>query len=68
MKNTIRQKKQPVNNYFSQCCSVLADKEPCARQPEDVKAGKFSESTLGKWRCSKCRKSCKVTPVKAEKK
>jgi hypothetical protein len=36
------------------CCQVLADK------PVIVKTGE-AQGTLGTWRCSSCRKACKVT-------
>jgi hypothetical protein len=40
--------------YVSVCCTVLADK-PVLRKTKEA------EGTLGKWRCSSCRKRCKVT-------
>ena len=53
--------------YVSVCCKVLADK------PALVKSGE-AQGTLGHWRCSSCRKACKVsvadkaqyTPAKVE--
>jgi hypothetical protein len=42
-----------VHAYVSSCCSVLADKPSV----------KDSEGSLGKWRCSQCRKKCSVRPT-----
>jgi hypothetical protein len=39
--------------YVSACCSVLADKPSC----------KDTAGALGKWRCSSCKKRCKVSPA-----
>ncbi len=48
-----------VYAYISQCCSALSDK-PSLRKTKEA------EGTLGKWRCSKCGKSCKVRPTSKE--
>jgi hypothetical protein len=50
------------------CCSLLASK-PTAGQKEmakDAETGKMKDQVkgLGHWRCSGCRKACKVTPQK----
>lgn len=66
MKNTKMSKGSPTFNYFSKCCEVRAEKEPCAKKPEDKKTGKWSESTLGHWRCTNCGKPCKVNRTKRE--
>lgn len=50
--------------YKSLCCDAGAKKEPCVRSAADVKQKKFSQSTLGKWHCTGCGKSCKVKAVK----
>jgi hypothetical protein len=52
--------------YFSHCCQEIGEKPSCA-----VAKGKGlglylgakpeGEATLGSWRCSKCKKPCKVT-------
>jgi hypothetical protein len=39
--------------YVSGCCAVLADKPSVAD----------NDGALGKWRCSACRKRCKVSPT-----
>ena len=56
----------PVKSYTSVCCSLPASK-PRAGQKEmakDPETGKTKEVAkgLGKWRCSGCRKVCKVRP------
>ena len=56
----------PVKSYTSVCCSLPASK-PRAGQKEmakDAETGKTKEVAkgLGKWRCSGCRKVCKVRP------
>lgn len=53
--------KDAVFTYNSTCCSEAATKPPCVTDKELRKAGKPSEATLGHWRCSVCKKSCKVT-------
>lgn len=55
-----------VLNYTSVCCGVLANKPPCERSKEDRKEGKFSQASLGKWHCGKCRKGCKVRVTKVK--
>ena len=42
--------------YVSACCQALADKPSLVKTEEAL-------GTLGSWRCSNCRKSCKVRPV-----
>ena len=64
-------KKQKQNGavfvYTSMCCKAIARKPAVVRSPEDVKERKFSECTLGHWRCSQCGKPCKVTVSKPER-
>src|ERR1019366_1114936 len=50
----------PVNAYTSVCCSLPASKPGCAK----VDKKKALEQGLGSWRCSGCRKACKVTVSK----
>jgi hypothetical protein len=61
-------KRGPVKSYTSVCCSLPASK-PTAGQKEmakDAETGKMKGQVkgLGHWRCSGCRKACKVTPQK----
>ena len=42
--------------YVSACCSTLAEKPAC----------KDNGGALGTWRCSQCRKVCKVRPTSKE--
>jgi hypothetical protein len=52
--------KGPVNTYTSVCCSVPATKTPCiAVTKKDALV-----QGLGKFRCSACKKRCKVTVSK----
>src|SRR5271156_5753408 len=52
--------KTPVNTYTSVCCGLPAAKP---RAFSTVLGGK-DKTGLGKWRCSGCRKVCKVTVSK----
>lgn len=56
-------KRGPAKQYISLCCSLPANK-PALVKPEggrrDEKAA--DQKGLGHWRCSGCRKSCKVRP------
>jgi len=53
--------------YFSVCCNAIADKPPCS-VPQNARIGTYLGAIppddrlvgLGSWRCSTCRKSCKV--------
>jgi hypothetical protein len=52
--------------YFSQCCSEIAEKPACTCAKGKglglyLGAKPEGDATLGSWRCSKCRKPCKVT-------
>ncbi len=49
----------PVFLYNSDCCGELAKKTACVID----NGAKFEDrkSSLGHWRCSACRRSCKVT-------
>jgi hypothetical protein len=55
----MRDLRAPAFLYTSECCGELAKKSACvinrSVEFEDRKA------SLGKWRCSKCRRPCKVT-------
>lgn len=55
--------------YFSQCCNEVAEKPSCVL-PTGERVGTYLGAvpdpakrnlTLGTWRCSKCKKKCKVT-------
>lgn len=59
-------KHNSVFNYTSTCCSAPADKPPCAiEKGQRVKAylgaKPEGDSSLGSFRCTQCRKPCKVT-------
>lgn len=68
-KKKTKQKKQAgaVFVYTSTCCKVPARKPAVQRSPEDIRERKYSECTLGHWRCTNCGKPCKVTVSKPEK-
>ena len=67
--------------YFSVCCNSIAEKPACS-VPQNAKIGTYlgaippddRQVGLGSWRCSTCRKPCKVqrtakkevVPVQAE--
>lgn len=53
-----------VFSYTSLCCAEPATKPPCERAKDDRKEGKPSQSPLGKWKCTRCRKTCKVSRTK----
>ena len=55
-------KRGPVKGYESKCCSLPAIKTACVR----VDKKKALEQGLGKWRCSGCKKACKVTVGKVK--
>lgn len=50
-----------VFKYTSVCCNAPAKKPELIRTAEDRAAGKFSEGSLGHWRCGQCERPCKVT-------
>lgn len=50
----------PVNTYTSVCCGVPATKKPCVA----VNKKDALTQTLGKFRCSACKKRAKVTVSK----
>lgn len=62
-KITPRKFDEPVNDYMSVCCGVRANKPPCSYVPR-AERGKTAQdtvwSTLGTWRCEKCKQKCKV--------
>ena len=41
--------------YITACCNEIGHKEPCQKSE--------GETSLGTWRCSKCRKVAKVRAV-----
>ncbi len=52
--------------YISACCTATADKPACAvavgqRIGLFLGAKPEGEATLGGWRCTSCRKPCKVS-------
>ena len=53
--------------YTSKCCEAPARKPPVQRSADDRKENKFSECTLGKWHCTNCGKSAKVSRSKPVK-
>ena len=59
-------KRGPVREYVSVCCSAPATKPPCGTKTptKDPDSGKMKDkaSGLGHFRCSQCRKACKVKP------
>jgi hypothetical protein len=59
-------RKDPVFAYVSACCNAVAEKPACERDLDDKKSHKFSEATLGSWRCGRCKKPTKVTRHKRE--
>lgn len=56
--------------YFSVCHNAIAEKPAC-NTPQNAKIGTYLGAIppddrlagLGSWRCSQCRKPCKVTRV-----
>src|ERR1035437_4878335 len=57
---TVSKPRGPVNAYTSVCCSLPATKPSCVK----VDKKKALEQSLGTWRCTGCRKPCKVTVSK----
>ena len=59
-------KRGPAKEYVSACCSAPATKPPCGTKTptKDPDSGKMKDkaSGLGHFRCSQCRKACKVKP------
>ena len=59
--------------YFSVCCQSIAEKPACS-VPQNAKIGTYlgaippddRQVGLGSWRCSVCKKSCKVTRTKQD--
>ena len=50
-----------VFSYTSVCCGAPGKKAPCVKDVGEKRDGKsVSQSPLGHWRCSQCRKACKV--------
>lgn len=62
----------PVKEYISACCSASATKPPCGQKEatKDPESGKTKDKAkgLGHFRCSQCKKVCKVTPRKPAEK
>ena len=46
--------------YLCKCHGQGATKVPCEKRADDVRENKFSECSLGTWRCSITMKKCKV--------
>jgi hypothetical protein len=65
-------KRGPIYEYISKCCSLPASKPRCGLKEavKDPESGKMKDKTkgLGHWRCSGCRKVCKVIPRKPQPK
>ena len=59
-------KRGPAREYVSVCCSAPATKPPCGTKTptKDPDSGKMKDkaSGLGHFRCSQCKKACKVKP------
>jgi hypothetical protein len=55
----VRDERAPAFLYTSECCGELAKKDACVID----RGVKFEDrkASLGHWRCTQCRKSCKVT-------
>ena len=57
-------KRGPAKEYVSVCCSAPATKPPCGTKTptKDPDSGKMKDkaSGLGHFRCSQCKKACKV--------
>lgn len=53
-------KRDPVFIYLCDCHGEQAKKTPCERRIDDKHAGKYSETSLGTWRCSVTKRKCKV--------
>ena len=57
-------KRGPAKEYISVCCSAPAQKPPCGTKTptKDPDSGKMKDkaSGLGHFRCSQCKKACKV--------
>lgn len=49
----------PTFLYTSECCKALAAKKACVKDV-DVKF-EDRKAALGSWRCSNCKRKCKVT-------
>lgn len=60
-KAPVAKPKGPVNSYTSKCCNAPAVKKACVA----VSKKDALEQSLGKWRCSACKKRCTVTVSKA---
>lgn len=59
-KSPVAAKRGPVFEYTSVCCSAPATKKPCVA----VNKKDALTQTLGKFRCTACRKPAKVTVSK----
>jgi len=46
--------------YLCKCHGQRATKVPCEKRADDARENKFSECSLGTWRCSITMKKCKV--------
>jgi hypothetical protein len=60
-KNRPVMREKPIFSYTSKCCNVQATKMPLlkAKTMDDA-----VDQSLGKWRCSGCRKRCICTRTK----
>ena len=59
-KKAVKVKQTVVFRYTSVCCDAPGKKPALVRTSEDRAANRYSEGSLGHWRCSKCERSCKV--------
>lgn len=55
---------EPIFLYLCECHNERAKKTPCERKAADRADRKFSESTLGTWRCSITGHKTKVKRVR----
>lgn len=54
------QREEPVFQYISDCHNTEAVKPPCEHTADDRAKRQYSQSTLGTWKCTTCRRKCKV--------
>lgn len=63
---TTQLRKKPAFLYTSVCCQEPATKPPCERTQESKEANEFSQSNLGSWSCTRCKRPCAVTRTKTK--
>lgn len=55
-----RPPQEPVYKYISDCHDSEAVKPPCERSDADRAKRQWGKATLGTWKCTTCRRKCKV--------